>query len=454
MRAGLRVWVRRMSLFAFAATIVLTPLRYHRVWLARPVAQVYPDYTDILWYASDIPLVATLALWLAGLALQPRAVKTGPRILSVPIAALTAMALLSAAFSDSAGYALYQVLRLALLGGLWLFVVNELDDLRWVFVPVGIQVFTQSAVGLAQTLGQNSLGLARLGELELNPAWSGVSVVSAGGARLLRAYGLTDHPNILGGCLAFGLIVIAAWYLCATSAWRAALGGLIGLGAMGLLLAFSRSAWLALAGGMAVFALLLWRDRQSRSLAELGGLLLAGAIVCLPLAWQYRTYVGARLDQGDSFSQVFTENRSLEERAAVNRATLRIFLEHPLAGVGPGLLTESMAARFPQFDFYVQPAHNTALAAAAEVGAPGAMIYLAALLAPWAALWHASRRRRLDLSPALIGASALLFALMLVGVFDYYPWSHPSGRLWQWLAWGLWAVAFQRSSRETGNVES
>ena len=45
----------------------------------------------------------------------------------------------------------------------------------------------------------------------LDPTQSGVSIVAAsGGSRLLRAYGLTDHPNILGGCLAFGLLLLLA----------------------------------------------------------------------------------------------------------------------------------------------------------------------------------------------------------------------------------------------------
>ena len=42
-----------------------------------------------------------------------------------------------------------------------------------------------------------------------------------------------------------------------------------------------------------------------------------------------------------------------------------------------------------------------------------------------------------------VGASGLLLALTLVGLFDYYTWLLVPGRLWQWLAWGLWAVAFQ-----------
>jgi len=53
---------------------------------------------------------------------------------------------------------------------------------------------------------QGDLGLQLLGEYRLDPAWEGVSIVWMEGLRTLRAYGLSDHPNILGGSLAFALI--------------------------------------------------------------------------------------------------------------------------------------------------------------------------------------------------------------------------------------------------------
>src|SRR5207302_9516170 len=92
-----------------------------------------------------------------------------------------------------------------------------------------------------------------------------------------------------------------------------------------------------------------------------------------------------------------------------------------------------------------QPAHIVVLDVAAETGVGGALLYSILLLAPWLALWR--DRACLEWSPALIGASALLLALGLVGLFDYYLWLLAPGRLWQWLAWGLWAVAYQSALR-------
>jgi hypothetical protein len=58
---------------------------------------------------------------------------------------------------------------------------------------------------------------------------------------------------------------------------------------------------------------------------------------------------------------------------------------------------------------------------------------------------HSLPRRlaHLAFAAALVGTSGLLLALTLVGLCHYYTWLLVPGRLWQWLAWGLWAVAFQ-----------
>jgi hypothetical protein len=41
-------------------------------------------------------------------------------------------------------------------------------------------------------------------------------------------------------------------------------------------------------------------------------------------------------------------------------------------------------------------------------------------------------------------AIALLLSITIVGFFDYYTWLLVPGRLWQWLAWGLWAAAYKQ----------
>src|SRR5690606_34838342 len=110
---------------------------------------------------------------------------------------------------------------------------------------------------LGQFFQQTDLGLEWLGELPLNPAFSGVTVLGARGTRWLRAYGLTTHPNQLGALLtALLLFLLPAWLtLIQTGDSRRRLllytTG-IALGLAGLYVSFSRSAWLAFGGGLLV----------------------------------------------------------------------------------------------------------------------------------------------------------------------------------------------------------
>jgi O-antigen ligase len=427
---------------AFALTLFLLPLRARLTLLARPVPPVYGDYTDFLLYASDLALLGLLALWAARLLLERRLPRRGPFIITAPLVGLSFAGLASVLTSVDPALSLYHCLRLAALFGLYLYVVNEVRSLTELILPLGAQVAAQSALASAQYWTQRSLGLARLGELSLDPAVSGVSIVWANGVRALRAYGLADHPNLLGGCLAFALILLGAWYAASSVKWRWAAGAAFVLGSAGLLYTFSRAAELALSLAIVVSLFWLYLTRQRRLVVEWARLLGAAALVVLPLAAQNAPFISTRLNVDNSFQQVATENRSLAERQALTQAVNQVLANHVLSGVGLGALPLALRQAAPDFPFYYQPAHNTLLDAAAETGAFGALFYLALLSGPWLGMWL--QRRRMRFSPELIGASALLLALTLVGMFDYYPWLLAPGRLWQWTAWGLWAVFYQR----------
>ena len=115
-------------------------------------------------------------------------------------------------------------------------------SLEVLFLASALQLFIQAGVAIGQSFRQSSLGLQSIGELLLDPSWKGISIVSTGTARFLRAYGLTDHPNILGGCLAFSLILLFGWYLAARVG-KTILAALVLSGLLGLLFTYSRSAW-------------------------------------------------------------------------------------------------------------------------------------------------------------------------------------------------------------------
>ena len=444
-----------LARLALGAMIVALPLRYRFVLAARPVLPVYGDYTDILLFWSDIFLLAALGLWLLSLALQPRSVSFGPGFLRWPLAALVGLSGVTAFFSVDPLLSFHHFVRLLLLAGLALYVANEVESVGPWIVPAAVMIVTQSVVGIVQVLSQRSVGLSALGEWALDPQMKGISVVFAGEQRFLRAYGLTDHPNLLGGCLAFALVLILAWHGSTTSRRRASWAGVFALGALALYLTFSRSAWLALGAGALASAALVVFDRQPRLLLD--WLYLAGAalLILAPFVWWTAPYLGMRLDT----QSTLLNQAPVSERAFLINATTQVFMQHPLTGVGVGALPLALRAAFPDFPLNYQPAHFALLEAAAETGLPGAMAYLIALIAPWLALmWGWRRGPGRALSPALIAASGALVAVTLVGFFDYYTWLLAPGRLWQWLVWGLWAGSYQsaqlRSPLPAGDREA
>jgi O-antigen ligase len=435
--------IRSLAHLGFLLTIVLIPFRFRWVIQTRPIPPVFSDYTDFLLFAGDIALLLTLLAWLASYFLESRPIRLGPWFISLPLAVVTLLGFTSSVTSVDPALSLYHSIRLILLAGLYVYVVNEITSLKSLGLAVMVQVVAQSIVGIMQVLNQRSLGLQHLGELVLDPTWEGVSIIWAEGSPLLRAYGLTDHPNILGGCLAFGLLMLTGLYMNHKETWRKSLVGVYSLVALGLLLTYSRSAWLALASGLALLILpsLFSRQRQVIiNLAVLSGVVL---MVLLPFIWRYAPHLGVRLNVGGSFEAVPQEMQSLSERQLLNRVSNQLFAENALLGVGLGALPIAMSQQFPDFPANYQPAHFVLLVSAAETGILGGTFYAILMLAPWLALW-VLRRRQQAYPPELILASAMLLAATMISFFDYYTWSLFPGRMWQWLIWGLWGNAFIR----------
>lgn len=441
-------WLARLSLLL---TLALSGWRYRWILIAWPSPPVYEDFTSLLLFPTDLTLLLSLAAWGLSRWMRPRPWAWGPAFLSLPLGGVLIASWLSVPFSANPALSLYLSVRVLVLVGLYLLVMDRGRDLRVLTLAAVLLILSQAPLGLMQVLRQASLGLGALGEYELNPAWSGVSVVTAGDTRLLRAYALTDHPNLLGGTLAFSLFLVSAGFLKEQRPWRTLYVAIFGLGLVGLLATFSRAAALALASGMALYGILLWRRRTAQETQEWLALVVAGGLLLAPFLVQYAPFLGARVGVAGSFDNVPTERRSVQERIALNRAANEIFSEHALAGVGIGALPLAMQDRFPEFPYDFQPAHLVVLDVAAETGLFGALFFGLALVLPWIALFRLARQQR-QLPRGLIAASALLLALTVVGLFDYYPWLLQPGRLWQWLAWGLWAGQYADALNGVANA--
>jgi O-antigen ligase len=303
----------------------------------------------------------------------------------------------------------------------------------------GAMVF-QAAVGLPQFILGHHVGLRWLGEVPVRAGWPGASVVMVGEERWLRAYGLTQHPNLLGGLLVVMLLVTGGYYLVQRGWQRWPLLAALGTGFGLLLLTFSRAAWLSLLLGAGAMApLLLWtRKRKSWSpdWRTVGVAIAVLALLVVAFAVTNWSLLQPRL----GMTSQGTEIRSVESRGTQVPAALELIQMRPLLGVGlfnyPMALYELARETVAAYPVY-QPVFNVVLLVSAELGIAGGVLWLGLVALPWLALWH--YRLRLHLTPWWAGLSGALLAMAAISFIDHYFWSSHQGQLIQWLILGLWA---------------
>ena len=420
----------------FALTIFAIPFRWRLVIWQRPFFPLYSDYTDYLLFASDLSMLYLLLFWACSLLINPRKLRVGPSLMWISLLGLTIAGWVSVFGSVDGILSRYHAVRFVPLLLFYLFIVNEIKSAAWVIVPVGAQILFQALIAVLQVTTQRSLGLQDFGELSLNPADSGTSVIFGNGFRFLRGYGLSDHPNILGGCIAFGLVLLLAVILHGNKRARIVSSIVFLLCFPALALTFSRSAWLSffVAGSFMIGSEAFARRWDSVQRVILLGML--SLLIVTPFIQKNNLLFQSRVNSAN-----VAQDAPMKERAFLLEAGNTLFVEHSAIGIGLGAAPLAMKERFIEFPLNFQPPHYAILTVAMETGVLGGMFYLLALAIPFVTIvlrWEFFSRR-----PALMGAFALLLAMTVVGFFDYYTWSYSYGRIWQWLGWGLYSAALE-----------
>jgi O-antigen ligase len=278
------------------------------------------------------------------------------------------------------------------------------------------------------------LELTVLPVVSVVPQNSGISVVFNGAEHWLRVYGLSSHPNVLGGHLAVGVILtlglvitsqgrqrfwlIAAWLMC----W------------LTLLLTFSRSAWLGvIGGGLLALILLLRGGHLAHTTIKLLAIMAAIGLGLTSLfAWRFQPFLVNRIE----VAIVSYETQAIVQRLDAARLALQIFVAHPLTGVG---LAQSVVVTRNLLGTPIDWIHNVPLLIAAELGARGLILIGLLLLALIAIGGQRWRMRSISLWQALVGGA--LIALCIAMQFDHYVWTvSQGGLLWAWLV-GWWLRA-------------
>ncbi|RMG91625.1 MAG: O-antigen ligase domain-containing protein [Chloroflexi bacterium] len=403
--------VSRVVYFAFGLFVVLglvTPSWRYGPFSWWPLlsferlagAPVTPGVLNLL------PVIVGLGWLTARLAngrISPSALWHPPGI-TLPLAGLTALGLASMDPASPRRLFIYTG-ALALMWLVYLFTRDERPFLPPILATI---ILIQSSVALGQFFRQGDLGLVTLGELPLNPAFSGITVLFARGTRWLRAYGLTAHPNLLGAILMLALLLLWPHYGRSRSWQKAGYGMVIAVGLCGLFVSFSRAAWLAMGSGIIVW----WGDK--RPFSPTRHQFITHLLPTLPLLLFILTYGDLALSRFTALNTPI-ESQSINQRTSDIQIALHIITANPLHGVGMG---NYLSAARP-FNEYAVVVHNVPLLVTAELGLPGLALWLWLILTPFQ-LYRQGRLSGEQIAPWV--------AMIVINQFDTMLWA---GSNWQ-----------------------
>jgi hypothetical protein len=419
----------QISRLAFTLTFLLammTPVWRNGLFAKLPVSRFHVSGQSFPVGALAIVPVIAGCTWLVGRLLERprRPLRLGSTYIALPVLGFGTLVLARTWPVHVQHTAIVTTVAVILFWSAYLYGLLEWPS-TWALASIALLLALQGTIGVAQFARQDSVGLSWIGEAALHPQGQGVSVIQVAGRRWLRAYGLTPHPNALGGYLSMSLLVCLGALDSAKAKWRHWLGLCLVLGSLGLLFTFSRSAWLGTFAGLAYMASIVrpWqylsgRPRRARGMTlVLGVFLILAAIAFLSI---FGSLLATRLfDLNDPL-----ERRSLQDRVHDIRQAWGLIRTVPLRGTGSGYYLAALWAHVGEDrPPGIRTVHNVPLLAAAELGVFGAVLWIWLLLAAPIALARQTSRSPQEMMEgraARAGGAAALVSALIVSMFDSY----------------------------------
>jgi len=353
-----------------------------------------------------------------------------------------------------------------------------------IYWAIILSAIVQVGFAVAQSHMQYIPASTELGMAAQNASNLGASVVETVTGRWLRAYGTFPHPNILGAWLVLGLMsIIGLWrgskFRVSSFEFRDIfLYSSFVIILFGLLLTFSRSAWLVF-GVFLVIVILSEMTRRTRRGTESKDL--------IGNPWDSST-PRVRFAQNDGFKLFaltiltvavfatvfpdpflsrFSSNRlevkSQTERMASWQEGIEIIKKHPILGAGVGnyglAVHRDITSNQPAW--YYQPAHNVFLLIWSELGIIGIILLILIVFMSLRAQRSGAKQsynhdeddlsngplQRVDRIASVVNTLPrndilFLLPLLILSLFDHYLWSLYPGVM-------LAAVWLSLSSRPT-----
>lgn len=363
---------------------------------------------------------------------------------------LLVISFLSIIWSPDKVLAFYFSCKLLLAVGLFWTVIKIKFDWKKMIVVLLLAGSIQGSLAIGQFLFQQDFSSTFLGTNQHLSEKGGSSVIETQEGRWLRAYGAFSHPNILGGYLSIVLLIVL--YIEKNVAGNKVFGSrtghksinfktyflklflrltAYGLCLSGLVVSFSRSAWMVFVIGFVL--LFLFQKEKRRELSKIAVVFFAIALIWVsafsPLFFS-RAGVEGRLEQ-----------KSINDRSKYVEQSKEIISENFWLGVGAGNYTKVVAQKNPEQPVWqIQPVHNVFLLIWSELGIIGLILFASILLLPF----------------FYVTENFLHYGLLITGYgllfFDHWLWTSHFGIMFLGLIFlGLYGNVF---SQYRGSLEN
>lgn len=321
--------------------------------------------------------------------------------------------LISVTLSNNSLVSLYFVVRVLLVAGLvWVISATAYQRIYY-YAAFFLGGVLQGVLAILQFVNQKVWASTLFGMAHQSPGTLGVAVVETSMGRYLRAYGSFGWPNSLGIYLAVvfvvGLILLNSLRI-SCQRLLVIVGELVLT--VGLVLSFSRGAWLAALSGTVIFlGLNFWRAETRSVFVKRVGLALGGSVVLIAgLVMLLHPLFNTRFTISDRL-----ETRSISERTSQYHEALVLFKKSPWFGVGPGTYVLARPKSF-LVDSTPQPVHNIFVLILVEWGVVPCLVFVGLLI------FYRHRFRTIS-----AGGWALLAGWVVAGFFDHWLVSLYSG---------------------------
>ncbi|MAG11423.1 MAG: hypothetical protein CMI52_01285 [Parcubacteria group bacterium] len=377
-------------------------LPWQTIWIYKQVVvndHVW-QYATLGFYLSELVLWVALMLWMI---VSWKHKKISFRnINQIGPIFFAAMILLTLKASGDISITI-QGLTWAVLSWWVALVIIHAKERNTYLTSFAISLIVAAILGFIQFIEQSVNASALLGIAAQVPETLGVPVVVAEGQRLLRTFGSFPHPNIFGGYMVLGIILSLRFIQSQKKMWFGRTLFVASL--VGLLISFSRSAWLA-AFFLLVYHIFIskrWKKTQHMSS-------IAVAIIAI-FVLTYHPYILNRIQPSNHI-----EEQSISQRAAGYEDAKKLSMISPAFGVGFHNYTQALQENNSNLKGYeLQPVHNVPLLIVVEWGILG---LLALLLALWYLIKSSPHKKNLLVS---------LFILLPILMLDHYVYTLYAG---------------------------